>query len=183
MLKLSSMGAVQPTNKKLAVGDKAPDFVLPDQSNHTTHFADLLGKCAVVLFFYPRDYSAGCTAEVCAFRDSYEAFKDAGATVIGVNADSTESHEGFVQRHRLPFILLSDRDGVAQDLYGVQKTLGIVRARVTYVIDRQGIIRHIFSSQLNIDKHINDALHVIRSLQGDTEGSDKAVEAPSKSDL
>ena len=183
MLKLSSMGAVQPTNKKLAVGDEAPDFVLPDQSNRPTHFADLLGKGAVVLFFYPRDYSAGCTAEVCAFRDSYEAFKDAGATVIGVSADSAESHEGFVQRHRLPFILLSDRDGVTQDLYGVQKTLGILRARVTHVIDRQGIIRHIFSSQLNIDKHLNDALLVIQSLQAEPDGSDQATVAASKSDL
>src|SRR5688572_26338218 len=151
MSQMSSLGADQPTNKKLAVGDKAPDFVLPDQSNNSIHFDDLLGKGAIVLFFYPRDFSGGCTAQVCAFRDSYEAFKDAGATVIGVSADSTKSHEGFVQRHRLPFILLSDSDGIAQKLYGAQKKFGIVKARVTYVIDKQGIIRHIFSSQININ--------------------------------
>jgi peroxiredoxin Q/BCP len=87
--------------------------------------------------------------------------------VIGVSADSTESHEGFVQRHRLPFFLLSDPDGAVQRQYGVEKTFGILRARVTYVIDRQGIVRHIFSSQLNIDRHIQDALRVIQSLQGE----------------
>ena len=101
-MKLSIMGAVRPANKELAVGDEAPDFVPLDQLNGPTRFADLLGKGAVVLFFYPKDYSLGCTAEVCAFRDSYEAFKEAGTTAIGISADSTESHQGFVQRHRLP---------------------------------------------------------------------------------
>lgn len=112
-------------------------------------------------------------AEVCTFRDSYEAFKDAGATVIGINADSTKSHAGFVQRHRLPFILLSDTDGVVQKQYGVEKTFGILSARVTYVIDGQGIVRHIFASQLNIDKHIKDALQVIQSLQVQTDDSNR----------
>ncbi len=168
MSKSPIKGAAQPTTRKLAVGDKAPDFVLPDQSNHPIHFADLLGRGAIVLFFYPKDYSAGCTAEVCSFRDSYEAFKEAGATVIGVSGDSTESHEGFVQRHRLPFILLGDADGAVQKQYGVEKTFGILSVRVNYIIDQQGIVRHIFSSQLNIDRHIKDALHVIRSLQGES---------------
>ncbi len=168
MLKSPMKGAVQPTNRTLTVGGKAPDFVLPDQSNHPIHFADLLGRGAIVLFFYPKDYSAGCTAEVCGFRDSYEAFKEAGATVIGISADSTESHEGFAQRHRLPFILLSDTEGAVQKQYGVETTFGIVRARVTYVIDKQGTVRHIFSSLLNIDRHIKDALQVIRSLQGES---------------
>jgi peroxiredoxin Q/BCP len=168
MLKISGAGVVLPANKKLAVGDEAPDFVLPDQFNHATHLADLLGKGPVVLFFYPKDYSAGCTAEVCGFRDNIETFNDAGATVVGISADSTESHEGFVQRHRLPFILLSDLDGAVHKQYGVEKSLGFFRARVTFVIDRQGIVRHIFSSQLNIDRHIRDALRVIQSLQGES---------------
>lgn len=155
----------QSAGKKLAVGDQAPDFVLPDQLNRPVHFADLLGKGAVVLFFYPKDYSAGCTAEVCAFRDSYESFMDTGAVVIGISADSTESHEGFVQRHHLPFILLSDSDGSIQQLYGVEKTFGLFRGRVTYIIDKRGVVRHIFSSQLNIGKHIEDALEVVRLLQ------------------
>ncbi len=168
MLKLAITRAAQQAKLKLVVGDKAPDFVLPDQSGRPIHFADLLGRGAVVPFFYPKDYSAGCTAEVCGFRDRYEAFKEAGATVIGISVDSTESHKSFVQRHRLPFILLSDTDLAVHEQYGVERTLGIFRSRVTYVIDRRGMVRHIFSSQLNIDKHIKDALTVIRSLQDES---------------
>jgi peroxiredoxin Q/BCP len=161
MLRKPRTGTAQPTDRKLVVGDKAPDFVLPDQDNRPTHFADMLGKGAIILFFYPKDYSPGCTAEVCAFRDSFEAFNDAGATVIGVSADTSESHRGFADRNRLPFILLSDVEGSVHELYGVEKTFGIFRARVTFIIDKQGIVRHSFSSQLNIEKHIVDALQVI----------------------
>lgn len=106
----------------------------------------------------------GCTAEVCAFRDNFEAFRDAGAIVVGVSADTTESHQGFAERHRLPFILLSDPEDAVHKLYGVEKTLGIFRGRVTYVIDQQGSIRHVFSSQINIDKHVKDALQIIRAI-------------------
>ncbi|MCC7205925.1 MAG: peroxiredoxin, partial [Anaerolineae bacterium] len=97
MLKLAR--AVEPAAKKLAVGDSAPHFILPDQDDRPTHLADLLGNGPTVLFFYPKDFSPGCTAEVCAFRDSYAAFQDAGATVIGVSADTPESHRGFADRH------------------------------------------------------------------------------------
>jgi peroxiredoxin Q/BCP len=167
MFKISIPGAEQPASTTLTIGDIAPDFALPDQANRSVHFAEVLGKGPVVLFFYPRDYSAGCTAEACAFRDSYEAFQEAGAIVIGVSADSTRSHESFALRYRLPYLLLSDKEGLAQKLYGVPKTFGIVRSRVTFVMDSQGIIRHIFSSQLNINKHIDDALRVIRRLQAE----------------
>ena len=163
MLKLPNMRDSQ--SAKLAVGDKAPDFTLPDQSKRPVKLADLLGKGPIVLFFYPKDFSAGCTAEVCAFRDNYEAFTDAGATVIGVSADSTESHDGFVQKHSLPFILLSDPDSAVHNRYGVEKSFGIVRGRVTYIIDAQGIVQHIFSSQMNINKHITDALQVVKELK------------------
>lgn len=155
-------------NKKLQVGDPAPDFTLPDQFNRPIHFAEVAGQGPIVLFFYPKDYTPGCTAEVCAFRDNYEDFKDAGATVIGVSADSTESHERFSERHRLPFILLSDAGGVVQSLYGAEKTFGILPVRITFIIDNQRTIRHIFSSQINIDKHISDALQVIQTLRRET---------------
>ncbi|MCC7209875.1 MAG: peroxiredoxin, partial [Anaerolineae bacterium] len=111
----------------------------------------------------------GCTAEVCAFRDSYAAFQDAGATVIGVSADTPESHRGFADRHRLPFVLLSDADGAVQALYGVEKSFGVFRARVTFIIDRSGVVRHTFSSQLNIDRHILDALSVVKMLQAEAD--------------
>ncbi len=164
MLKLFQAEQSSRSNNALQVGDPAPDFTLPDQINRPVHFADLLGKGAVVLFFYPKDHSAGCTAEACAFRDSYEAFTEAGATVIGISADSAESHQGFASRHRLPFILLSDHDGSVQKLYGVEKTFGLLRARTTFIIDRQGIVRHVFSSQLNIQKHVTDALDIVQAL-------------------
>ena len=151
----------------IQVGDPAPDFTLPDQAERLIHFADLLDKGPVVLFFYPKDYSAGCTAEACAFRDSYESFEEAGATVIGISADSAASHQGFASRYRLPFILLSDSEGSVQQLYGVEKTFGLIRARITFIVDNQGIVRHIFSSQLNIDKHITDALEIVLLLQSE----------------
>lgn len=164
MLKLFQAGQSSRSYNALQVGDPAPDFTLPDQTNRPVHFADLLGKGAIVVFFYPKDYSAGCTAEACAFRDSYEAFTDAGATVIGISADSAESHQGFASRHRLPFILLSDQDDSVQKLYGVEKAFGLLRARTTFIIDNQGIVRHVFSSQLNIQKHIIDALDIVQAL-------------------
>lgn len=169
MFKIPKPGAERTDQKKLAIGDQAPHFILPDQDNRPVHFADLLGNGPVVLFFYPKDFSPGCTAEVCAFRDSYETFNDAGATVIGVSADTSESHRDFADRHRLPFILLSDTDGRVQALYGVEKAFGILRGRVTFIIDRNGVVRHTFSSQLNIDKHIMDALSVVQSLQSEAE--------------
>jgi peroxiredoxin Q/BCP len=119
----------------------------------------------VVLYFYPKDNTRGCTAEACAFRDSHEIFADAGAEVIGVSSDSVESHEKFAGRHQLPFVLVSDQGGVVRKRFGVPTTLGVLPGRVTYVIDREGIVRHVFSSMTNIDKHVDDALAVVKQLQ------------------
>ena len=152
---------------QVQVGNKAPIFTLRDQVNKPVQFQSLLGKGAVVLFFYPKDFSAGCTAEACAFRDNYEAFIDAGATVVGVSVDSVESHQGFAQRHHLPYILLSDPRGDAAKLYGVSNVLGILRGRVTYIVDRRGVVQHIFSSQLNMDKHVTEALRIVHAIQND----------------
>lgn len=96
--------------------------------------------------------------------------------MIGVSADTSESHRGFADRHRLPFVLLSDTDGAVQALYGVEKSFGVFRARVTFIIDWQGIVRHTFSSQLNIDRHIMDALSVVKSLQAETNSGAAASE-------
>ena len=170
MSKVSSILGSQPTNGKVSIGDKAPDFTLPDQSNHPIHFADLIGKGVTVLYFYPWDFTPGCTTEACAFRDSYEAFKDAGATVVGVSADSPESHQDFATRYALPFVLLSDRRGDVQKAYGLHKTFGLIPERVTFVIDRQGVVRHIFSSQRNAERHVSEALKVIHSLSADPSG-------------
>ncbi len=146
-------------------GDKAPDFTLPAQSGEAVRLSDRLGERVVVLYFYPRDDTRGCTAEACAFRDSHEVFADAGAEVIGVSSDSVGRHAAFAGRHELPFTLLSDQGGTVRRLYGVPAVLGLLPGRVTYVIDRQGTVRHVFSSMTNIGQHVSDALGVVRALQ------------------
>ena len=149
---------------RLKVGDSAPDFTLPNQSGEMVSLKDLIGKKVIVLYFYPKDFSVGCTAEACAFRDSYEVFKDAGAEVIGVSSQSVNSHERFSTANKLPFILLSDEEGIAKKLYGASSAFGLIAGRVTYVIDKKRIIRHIFSSQLNPTKHIEEALRVVKEI-------------------
>jgi len=147
------------------VGDVAPDFSLPDQSGKLVSLKDFVGKKSVVLYFYPKDFSRGCTAEACTFRDNYEAFKDAGADVIGVSSQSVESHDKFASLYKLPFILLSDEDGKVRKLYGVPSTFGVLPGRVTYVIDKKGIVRYIFNSQLNPTKHIEEALRILKEIR------------------
>jgi thioredoxin-dependent peroxiredoxin len=151
---------------KISTGDVAPDFELPEGEGETIRLADFRGKAEVVLYFYPKDDTPGCTAEACAFRDSFEAFRDAGAEVIGVSGDSADSHAKFAVRHRLPFRLVSDADGSIRARFGVPKTLGLLPGRVTYLIDRQGVVRHVFSSQFRPAKHIAEALRVLKELRG-----------------
>jgi peroxiredoxin Q/BCP len=149
------------------VGDPAPDFALPSGGGETVRLSDFRGKAEVVLFFYPKDNSPACTVEACSFRDNYEAFREAGAEVIGISADSEESHHGFARRFRLPFLLLADRDGAVRARYGVPRTLGLLPGRVTYLIDREGIVRHVFSSQFQPWRHVGEALEMIKTLRGD----------------
>jgi peroxiredoxin Q/BCP len=147
----------------LQVGDKAPDFTLPDQSGTPVTLSARLAEKVVVLYFYPKDNTRGCTAEACSFRDSYESFTDAGAEVIGVSSDSVESHEKFAGRHDLPFVLLSDKDRAVRKQYGAT-TLGVVPGRITFVIDQEGTIRHAFSAMGSIGAHVDDALAVVKQL-------------------
>src|SRR5579871_977348 len=142
----------------IANGMPAPDFELSDQYGKTVRLSDYRGKGPAVVYFYPKDETAGCTAEACKFRDDFEKFSDAGAVVFGVSDDSPESHRDFAANHRLPFQLLSDKGGAVRKLYGVKKTLGVIPGRVTFVIDRDGIVRHTFSSQSNPERHVDEAL-------------------------
>ena len=151
----------------IQVGDQAPDFTLPTQTGETFRLRDHMGQQVIVLYFYPKDNTSGCTAEACAFRDSYEVFTEAGADVIGVSSDSVDKHAGFAGQHNLPFTLVSDQGGKTRKAYGVPGVLGVIPGRVTYVIDRSGQVRHVFSSMTNIDGHVNDALRVVRELQTD----------------
>lgn len=158
------MGNKQQT-KAVQVGDMAPDFTLPTQKEgELFQLHALLGKSSIVLYFYPKDDTKGCTTEACSFRDSYEVFKEAGAEVIGVSSDSEGSHQRFASKYQLPFILLSDKKGEIRKQYGVPTALGVLPGRVTYIIDKQGVVRHIFNDMLNAKKHVSEALQTIQAL-------------------
>src|SRR5438132_6137109 len=154
-------------DRKVSVGDLAPDFTLPDQTGAPVRLHDLVGRKNVVLYFYPKDETPGCTIEARAFRDSYEQFSAKDAQVVGVSSDSVRSHRRFAQRYDLPFLLLSDRDGAVRRLYGVEKTLGLLPVRVTYVIDQTGVVRHGSSSQLRATRHPREALMMLSALRGE----------------
>jgi len=148
----------------IGVGDQAPDFTKTTQNGDTISLSQFRGEKTVVLYFYPKDETPGCTAEACTFRDNFEDFVEAGAVVIGASQDSVDSHKRFAEHHRLPFLLVSDRDKEMQKAYGVPKTMGLLPGRVTYVIDREGVIQHVFNSQLNAKKHVREALEVVKRL-------------------
>jgi peroxiredoxin Q/BCP len=152
---------------KVSVGDVAPDFTLPDQTGTPVRLSDLLGEKTVVLYFYPKDETPGCTIEARAFRDSYEQFRSKDSQVVGVSSDSVRSHRRFARRYNLPFLLLSDADGAVRRLYGVEKTLGLLPGRVTYVIDQTGTVRHVYSSQLRATRHPREALMMLAALAED----------------
>jgi peroxiredoxin Q/BCP len=151
----------------IQAGDKAPDFTAPSQSGEQVRLLDRIGERVVVLYFYPKDNTRGCTAEACGFRDSHQVFADAGAEVIGVSSDSVTRHAAFAGKYELPFTLLSDQGGQVRKLYGVPAVLGLLPGRVTYVIDRQGVVRHVFSSMTNISQHVSDALETVKKLQAE----------------
>lgn len=149
---------------KLKPGDPAPDFELADSQGRTVRLADFRGRKPVVVYFYPKDDTPGCTAESCAFRDQYEDFTAAGAEVIGISSDSPESHAKFATKYELPFTLLADRRGSVRKAYGVPATLGLLPGRVTYVIDREGVVRHVFNSQFRAAQHVEEAKAALRGL-------------------
>lgn len=148
----------------LQVGDRTPDFTLPSATGENVSLKDFLGKKALVVYFYPKDDTPGCTAESCAFRDSYEVFKEAGAEIIGISSDSVQSHQQFASKYQLPFILLSDSENKVRKLFDVPPTLFILPGRVTYVIDKEGIVRHIFNSMLDFKAHVEEALKTIQKF-------------------
>ena len=148
----------------MQVGDTAPMFCAPTQQGTEFCLQQVLGKQVVVLYFYPQDGTPVCTAQACRFRDAYEDFVAAGAIVVGVSSNNTSSHQQFAERNRLPFTLLSDSNGKLRQLYEVPNTLGIFPGRVTYVIDKAGIIQLIHNAQLQADSHVQQALEVVQKL-------------------
>jgi thioredoxin-dependent peroxiredoxin len=149
----------------LAVGDKCPTFNLKDQSNTDFDIQTVLGKKVLVVYFYPKDDTPGCTAEACSFRDSYEDFKDLGCEVIGISSDSPQKHAEFAAKHRLSFTLLADTDKTVRKLFGVPGNLfGLIPGRVTYIIDKEGTVRHIYNSLTNAATHITESIKAVKAI-------------------
>ncbi|MGI4872175.1 MAG: peroxiredoxin [Janthinobacterium lividum] len=152
----------------LQLGDQAPDFTLPTDKGATFHLAAQRGQ-PVVLYFYPKDDTPGCTAEACAFRDQYADFQDLGAVVVGVSSDSEASHQKFSQKHRLPFPLLADAGGQLRKKYEVPRALlGLLPGRVTFVLDAAGRIAYIFNSMSGATDHVSKTKDVLRELAAKT---------------
>jgi len=152
-------------SQSVKVGDPAPNFALFSETGEAVELQNYIREKPIVLFFYPKDNTTICTKEVCHFRDNFGEFKKIKDTeVIGISSDSIDSHKEFSDTYNLPFILLSDPENDVRDEYGVPKTLGLLPGRVTYVIDKEGIIRHIFSSQLNYKAHVEQAISALKSL-------------------
>ena len=148
----------------LRPGDRAPLIALPDADGVERRSDQLQGR-ALVLFFYPKDDTPGCTMEACAFRDSYADLQALGAEVWGVSGDDAASHQRFAARHQLPFPLLVDKGNALRKAYGVPALLGLIPGRVTYVIDGEGVVQQVFNNLLDGPAHRQEALRVLRQLQ------------------
>ena len=153
-------------SKELKVGDQVPAFQLQNQDGEIISIQDYIGKQNLVIYFYPKDDTPGCTKQACSFRDQYEEFNDLNAEVFGISSQSVSSHKEFAEKHRLNFNLLCDKDNQVRKLFGVPTSfLGLLPGRVTYVVDRSGKIVHIFNSQFRAEEHINQAKNILKNLE------------------
>lgn len=150
--------------KVLEVGDKLPLFNAKDQNGNDFSIATVLGEKVLVIYFYPKDDTPGCTKQACFLRDQYEDFKAIGAEVIGISGDSVPAHRKFASKYDLPYILLSDSDKSLRKLFGVKANLlGILPGRVTYVVDKNGIIQMVFND-MNASNHLEKTVEKVKSL-------------------
>jgi len=148
---------------KLKVGDQIPSFSLKDQNGNIR--TSYKSKKPLVLFFYPKDDTPGCTIEACGFRDKYDLFKILGAEVWGISNGDTQSHLKFANKNKLQYPLLCDKNNFLRKQFGVPKKLGFIDGRVTYIINSKGIIKHIFEDFLNGPAHIKEAVKALKKLQ------------------
>ena len=151
-------------SKTLSVGDPVPIFSLKDQNDSLFNIADFIGKKILVIYFYPKDESSGCTKEACSFRDQYDQFIKAGAMVVGLNAGTVESHRNFIQKHKLPFTLLSDPENKVLKMFGV-KSKFFISGRETFVVDLNGKIVFTYDSFTNGPAHEKEALQFIDNMK------------------
>jgi len=161
-----AMACAQESGKKLnhmetlEVGDQVPRFVLKDQNGLDVDIADYIGKKKLVIYFYPKDESPGCTKEACAFRDSFADYTDAGAMVIGINSGSVASHRAFAEKHGLPFTLLSDPGNRVLKLFGVKNVL-FLTGRETFLIGLDGKLAFKYRALMNATEHNNKVLEFL----------------------
>lgn len=148
---------------KIEIGSTIPQFALADQNGNLFDINSVLGKKNLVIYFYPKDDSPGCTAQACSFQDHFEIFKEADAVIIGISGQSVESHKAFALKHRLSFTLLSDEGNKIRKQFGVATNLfGLLPGRVTYVADKTGKVIYIFNSQMQVKKHVDEALRILK---------------------
>jgi peroxiredoxin Q/BCP len=148
-----------------SINEKLPLFSLKNENNEEVNIADFIGQ-PLVIYFYPKDDTAGCTREACSFRDNFEEFTEAGVQVFGISADSPQSHAAFKAKYRLPYSLLADEGNKVRKLMKVPSDLfGLLAGRVTYIVDKSGVIRHIFKSQIRVEQHVQEALAILKTLQ------------------
>ena len=149
---------------ELKVGDRAPDFSLRDERGLPVSLKNYLGSKVVVLYFYPKDFTSGCTAEACSFRDSYKLYQDKGAVVIGVSVDTVESHSKFSEKYNLPFSILSDDNKEVARAYGVLGIGGFLAKRITFIINKEGKITHVFP-KVDVKQHNEEVLRALEELE------------------
>ena len=150
----------------IKVGSVIPEFSLPDQNGNIFEIKSVLGKKNLVIYFYPKDDSPGCTKEACSFRDQFEVFNEANAIIIGISGQSVESHLLFASKYRLNYTLLSDEKDKIRKLFGVPTNLlGILPGRVSYVVDKTGKVVYIFNSQTQATRHVDEALRILKELK------------------
>jgi thioredoxin-dependent peroxiredoxin len=149
----------------ISVGDKCPIFSLPNQRGEIFKISEFIGKKLLVIYFYPKDETTGCTAEACSFRDSYEEFESMGCEIIGISSDSISSHEKFASKYRLNFTLLADTEQTVRRKFGVPTNFfGLVAGRVTYIVDISGIVRSVHNAQVDATSHIKESIKMIKKL-------------------
>ncbi len=156
------------------VGDHAPDFSPPDQNGDMVQFSKIAPGKTRVVFFYPKDGTPVCNLEACSFRDSQHAFEKYHAQILGISSDGVDSHRDFAADNHLDFPVLSDKGEKVRKLWHVPSTLGLLPGRVTYVVDAEGVVRHIFSAQLEAAKHAETALEAVKKIHAGKKAGKKS---------
>ncbi len=162
LILLNPINYIMAQGNKIKINDPIPDFTLKNQNGVDFSIKDYVGEKLIVIYFYPKDDTPGCTKEACKFRDEFEVFTDLNAIVIGISNDNVKSHKLFEEKYKLPFTLLADTNNIVRKLFGVPKSMGFIPGRVTYIINKKGKVVYIFNSMSKAEKHIEESLKVLK---------------------